>query len=182
MLDYARGFGLPAAVFRMSCIYGPHQCGTEDQGWVAHFALRALAGDTVSIYGDGNQVRDLLYVDDLVDAMLLVQRNITQLSGHAFNIGGGVDNTASVMNVIDIIRELHGSCEVAFDAWRPSDQRYYVSDTRKFQDATGWRARVNVPEGIARMYEWLRTAQRQRALPRAERPTRELETITTENP
>jgi CDP-paratose 2-epimerase len=129
VLDYARGFGLRAAVFRMSCIYGPHQCGTEDQGWVAHFALRALAGDTVSIYGDGNQVRDLLYVDDLVDAMLLAQRHIGQVAGQAFNIGGGVANTASVLDVIEIIRTLHGGCEVEFSDWRPSDQRYYVSDT-----------------------------------------------------
>ena len=89
MLDYARSYGMPNVVFRMSCIYGPHQCGTEDQGWVAHFLLQAIAGRQIILYGDGMQVRDVLFVEDLVDAMLLAQENATRLGGRAFNIGGG---------------------------------------------------------------------------------------------
>jgi CDP-paratose 2-epimerase len=157
VLDYARGFGVPAAVFRMSCIYGPHQRGTEDQGWVAHFALQALAEEPVRIYGDGHQVRDLLYVEDLVDAMTLAMERMGELSGRAFNIGGGPANTASLLDVIDLIRRLHGHCELEFYDWRPSDQRYYVSDTTRFQNATGWRPHVDVATGVTRMFEWLQT-------------------------
>jgi CDP-paratose 2-epimerase len=170
VLDYARVFGVPAAVFRMSCIYGPHQCGTEDQGWVAHFALQALAGEMIHIYGDGYQVRDLLYVEDLVDAMLLAMERMHEISGQAFNIGGGPSNTASVLDVIDVIRELNGRCEVDFHAWRPSDQRYYVSDTRRFQAATGWRPRMNVTHGIGAMFEWLQAATKAPASARAPAP------------
>jgi CDP-paratose 2-epimerase len=159
VLDYARGFGLPATVFRMSCIYGPHQCGTEDQGWVAHFALRALAEETVFIYGDGQQVRDLLYVEDLIDAMQLAHKHIDRTTGHAFNIGGGTRNVASLLEVVEIIRSLHGRCKLTFADWRPSDQRYYVSDTRKFQQLVGWQPKVDVHTGIARMYEWLRASR-----------------------
>ncbi|MGN6848032.1 MAG: SDR family NAD(P)-dependent oxidoreductase, partial [Sphingomicrobium sp.] len=93
MLDYARSFGVPTAVFRMSCIYGLHQMGTEDQGWVAHFLIRAIEGKPLVLYGDGLQVRDVLFVEDLVDAFLLAQSNIHTLSGQAFNIGGGLGNT-----------------------------------------------------------------------------------------
>jgi CDP-paratose 2-epimerase len=182
VLDYARGFGLPATVFRMSCIYGPHQCGTEDQGWVAHFALRALADEPIIVYGDGGQVRDLLYVADLVNAMLLAQARIGEISGEAFNIGGGVANAASLLEVLEIIERLRGRCQVEFDAWRPSDQRYYVSDTRKFQAATGWQPEVSVAHGIERMYAWLATSKPRPLAPRgrAERSAPELETVTSE--
>src|SRR5207237_930761 len=95
VLDYARTFGLRTVVFRMSCIYGPHQFGNEDQGWVAHFLIRIILGQPITLYGDGLQVRDILYVDDLVDAMQLAQRNIGDVAGQAFNIGGGPDNTVS---------------------------------------------------------------------------------------
>src|SRR5699024_6115402 len=105
-LDYAHSFGLPTVVFRMSCIYGPHQFGTEDQGWVAHFLIRARDGEAITIYGDGKQVRDILFVDDLVEAFLLAERNITDLAGRAFNIGGGPDNAISLLELIERIREL----------------------------------------------------------------------------
>jgi CDP-paratose 2-epimerase len=157
VIDYARTFGLPAVVFRMSCIYGPHQCGTEDQGWVAHFLIRALQGQPISIYGDGMQVRDILYVDDLVDAFLLAQANMPKVSGQAFNIGGGVPNTISLLQLMDLIEDLHRQRPpVRHGAWRPGDQRYYVSDTRKMTAATGWRPQVNVEEGVRRLFEWLR--------------------------
>ena len=157
VLDYARGFGLPTAVFRMSCIYGPHQCGTEDQGWVAHFALRALAKKPISIYGDGQQVRDLLFVEDLVDALLLAHEHQETTRGQAYNIGGGVPNTASLLDVIAVIERSAGRCEIEPCEWRPSDQRYYVSDTGKFRAATGWQPKVDVQTGVARMLDWMRS-------------------------
>jgi CDP-paratose 2-epimerase len=108
VLDYARTFGLPAVVFRMSCIYGLHQMGTEDQGWVAHFLIRAIEGKPIILYGDGLQVRDVLFVEDLVDAFLLAQQNVHTLSGQAFNIGGGLGNTISLVELLDMIGALHG--------------------------------------------------------------------------
>jgi CDP-paratose 2-epimerase len=161
VLDYARTFDLPALVFRMSCIYGPHQLGTEDQGWVAHFLIRALAGEPITIYGDGLQVRDVLYVDDLVDALLLAQEHMPELQGQVFNIGGGSDNSLSLIELIELIGELDVECKVGFGDWRTGDQRYYVSDTRKFGAATGWSARVGVRAGVARLHRWL-TEQRSR--------------------
>jgi CDP-paratose 2-epimerase len=156
VLDYARTFGLPAVVFRMSCIYGPHQFGNEDQGWVAHFVIRALDGAPITIYGDGLQVRDVLYVDDLVDALLAAQTNMERLSGNAFNIGGGPARTTSLVELVDLLERLGPrGFTVQFDGWREADQRYYVSDTRKFCEATGWTARVGVREGVRALHEWL---------------------------
>jgi CDP-paratose 2-epimerase len=156
VLDYARTFGLPAAVFRMSCIYGPHQFGTEDQGWVAHFAIRAMQRRPLTIYGDGLQVRDVLFVEDLVDAMIAAHTNIDLLGGQAFNIGGGGDNTVSLLELIDVIGSVLGSRPgYAVQPWRTADQRYYVSDTRKFQALTGWSPRFSVGAGVARLMSWL---------------------------
>jgi CDP-paratose 2-epimerase len=156
VLDYARTFGLPAVVFRMSCIYGLHQMGTEDQGWVAHFLIRALTGKPLIIYGDGKQVRDLLFVDDLVDAFLLAHANIHSLSGEAFNMGGGLGNTISLLELLDTIESLHGARpKIRMETWRCADQRYYVSDTRKFKAATGWSPKVKARQGIERLYRWL---------------------------
>lgn len=156
VLDYARTFGLPAVVFRMSCIYGLHQMGNEDQGWVAHFLIRAIEGEPITVYGDGMQVRDILFADDLVDAFLLAQSNIQTLSGQAFNIGGGLGNTISLVELLDLVGRLQGKRPVyRTEAWRPGDQRYYVSDTRRFKAATGWAPKVNAREGIERLFEWL---------------------------
>lgn len=161
VLDYARSFGLPAVVFRMSCIYGSHQFGNEDQGWVAHFLLRALAQQPISIYGDGMQVRDVLFVEDLVDAFLLAQAQMPTLSGEAFNIGGGVANTTSLLELIDLIEQLHGTKPVLqFKSWRPGDQRYYVSNITKFASATGWMPKISVRYGIKKLYQWLRNSQK----------------------
>src|SRR5918993_521932 len=104
VLDYARTYGLPAIVFRMSCIYGPHQFGTEDQGWVAHFLIRAMNREPITIYGDGKQVRDILFVEDLVDAFVLAAKNIGVCSGRAFNIGGGAANTVSLLELLAMLR------------------------------------------------------------------------------
>lgn len=156
VLDYARSYGMPNIVFRMSCIYGPHQCGTEDQGWVAHFLLQTIAGQQITLYGDGMQVRDVLFVEDLVDAMVLAQDNATRLGGRAFNIGGGPRNVMSLLELLEIVGELEGQAPaVRFDDWRVGDQRYYVSDTRAFQSATGWQPRTSVREGVAALHRWL---------------------------
>jgi CDP-paratose 2-epimerase len=154
VLEYARSYRLPATLFRMSCIYGPHQFGTEDQGWVAHFVRSALEQRRISVYGDGMQVRDLLYVEDLVNALLLARERIADCAGEAFNIGGGAARSASLLEVLEQIRRVHGSCEVSFAAWRPSDQRYYVSNTRKYQRTTGWAPQVSVERGIEQLYDW----------------------------
>lgn len=169
VIDYARTYDLPATVFRMSCIYGQHQHGTEDQGWVAHFLIRLLGGKPITLYGDGLQVRDLLFVEDLVDALLLAERDIETLSGRAFNIGGGAENSASLLEVVRLIGELHGTTPaINFDDWRPGDQRYYVSDSAAFSHATGWTPTTDITTGVARLYEWLRASRERPASARAQ--------------
>jgi CDP-paratose 2-epimerase len=154
--DYARTFGLPTVVLRMSCIYGPHQFGTEDQGWVAHFVLRALEDGVITVFGDGRQVRDILYVDDLVDALLLASRHAGTVAGQAFNIGGGSRNAVSLLELVDRIERIQGRPQaVHFDDWRTGDQRWYVSDVRRFERATGWSPKVSAADGIERLYRWL---------------------------
>lgn len=156
VIDYARTFGLQTAVLRMSCIYGPRQYGNEDQGWVAHFLIRAMRREPITIYGDGMQVRDVLFVGDLCDAMLAARRDLPRVSGKAFNIGGGPANTLSLLELVDIIGELEGRRPaLSFEGWRPGDQRYYVSDTRAFQALTGWAPRVSVREGVRELHRWL---------------------------
>jgi CDP-paratose 2-epimerase len=156
VIDYARSFGLPATVFRMSCIYGPRQFGTEDQGWVAHFLIRAAARQPITIYGDGKQVRDILFVGDLVDAMLRAESEIDQVAGHAFNIGGGPGNVISLVELLEQIEALVGHRPaLAHEDWRTGDQRYYVSDTSKFERFTGWRPQVSVRDGLAALAGWL---------------------------
>jgi CDP-paratose 2-epimerase len=156
VLDYARSYGMKNVVFRMSCIYGPHQFGTEDQGWVAHFLLRALEGLPITLYGDGGQVRDVLFVEDLVRALLLAEENAGPLAGRAFNMGGGPGNTVSLLELLSLIEGLSGRRpQVFFEDWRTGDQRYYVSDTRRFTEATGWSPLVSVGEGVGKLYNWL---------------------------
>jgi CDP-paratose 2-epimerase len=156
VLDHAKTFGLPAMVFRMSCIYGPHQFGTEDQGWVAHFLLRAQAQQELAIYGDGRQVRDILYVDDLVEAFLLARARMRRLAGNAYNIGGGAGNSVSLLELIHLIEAQRGQqLAVKFHDWRPGDQRYYVTNFDKFHRHTGWQPRVHCSEGIGRLRAWL---------------------------
>ncbi|EWY38103.1 NAD-dependent dehydratase [Skermanella stibiiresistens SB22] len=156
VLDYSRTYDLPTAVFRMSCIYGPHQFGTEDQGWVAHFLIRALQGEPITLYGDGRQVRDILFVDDLVDAFMAAQEHMPAIRGKAFNIGGGPANATSLIELLERIGATTGRMpDISFGPWRPGDQLYYVSDTAGFGTATGWRPSVGVAEGIDRLADWL---------------------------
>jgi CDP-paratose 2-epimerase len=156
VLDWARSFHVPSVVFRMSCIYGPHQQGNEDQGWVAHFVLSALEGEPITLFGDGKQVRDVLYAGDLVRALLLAEDRAGEFAGRAFNIGGGPGNAVSLLDVIEILATVHGEpIEIRRRPWRPGDQRYYVSDTRAFTEATGWQPQVEVAEGVERLHAWL---------------------------
>jgi CDP-paratose 2-epimerase len=156
VLDFARSYGLPSVVFRMSCIYGPHQHGTEDQGWVAHFLIRALRGEPIAIFGDGRQVRDLLFVEDLVDAVLQAEKRLPDIAGQAFNIGGGPGNTISLNELIQHIAELDGAPpRVDYCDWRLGDQRWYVSDHRKFTNVCGWRPRTDIGAGVRRLRDWL---------------------------
>jgi CDP-paratose 2-epimerase len=158
--DYARTYDMQTVVFRMSCIYGPHQFGNEDQGWVAHFLIRALNREPITIYGDGKQVRDILYVEDLVDAFLLAAKNIDVCSGGAFNIGGGAASTISLRELLATLRRFDGrEARVDWSDWRTGDQKYYVSDARAFQKLTGWAPKVGVEEGIRALREWLIAAR-----------------------
>lgn len=149
--DYYRIYGLPTLVFRMSCIYGPHQFGNEDQGWVAHFCIAGIQGGNITIYGDGKQVRDLLYVDELVELMLRAHGNIDRAAGQVFNVGGGPNNTISVWAEFqDLLRPLVNTLpSMTFDAFRPGDQKIYVSDIRKVQSQLGWVPRVKIADGLA---------------------------------
>ena len=155
-LDYARSFGVPTAVFRMSCIYGQRQMGTEDQGWVAHFLIRALEGRPITIYGDGRQVRDILDVADAVNAYVAALDNIDRVTGRAFNLGGGPANAISLLELIGEMRGVIGrDIELSFEDWRQGDQRWFVADTGAARSAfdlpkpRGWR------DGVARLAEWL---------------------------
>lgn len=157
ILDYSRSYGLQTVVFRMSCIYGYHQCGTEDQGWVAHFLISALKDNPITIYGDGKQVRDILFVEDLADAFMLASQNIDSLSGEVFNIGGGPENAVSLREILEVIGDkIDGKVPLSYDEWRKGDQLYYVSDTAKFKEATGWQPKVSVDQGIELLTGWLR--------------------------
>ena len=154
--DYARIYGLPTVVFRMSCIYGTRQFGTEDQGWVAHFARSLLAGAPITIYGNGYQVRDILWVDDLVRAMRGAMRRIDRTAGQAFNIGGGPENAVSVRQVLDRLAEVTGrEVEVNLAAGRPGDQKVYISNTGKALRLLDWRPTTPWEEGLERLVGWL---------------------------
>lgn len=165
VLDYARSFGLKSAVLRMSCIYGQRQMGTEDQGWVAHFLIRALEGEAITLYGDGYQVRDILDVSDAVDAYVGAWRAIDRVAGRAFNLGGGADNAVSLRQLLGHIGALLGrELTIGFEDWRAGDQRYFVADARAAQAALGLGARVPWRRGVERLAHWL-ASERNLALP-----------------
>ncbi|MEA3002857.1 MAG: CDP-paratose 2-epimerase [Sphingomonadales bacterium] len=157
VLDHARSFGIPTAVFRMSCIYGRRQMGTEDQGWVAHFLIRALAGAPITIYGDGWQVRDVLDVADAVDAYVRAWRRIDRIAGRAFNLGGGPANAVSLRSLIAHVETLVGRpVDIAIDDWRAGDQRWFVADAGAARAALGLAAPRPWREGVAALAAWLR--------------------------
>jgi len=157
--DYARIYGVPAVVFRMSCIYGTRQFGTEDQGWVAHFGLAMLRGEPLTIYGDGCQVRDILWIEDLVRAMRLAMEKIDAVSGEVFNLGGGHRNAVSVRGVIERLRDITGAqVPITRADWRPGDQKIYVSDTARAERVLGWRAETSWQAGLEKLAGWLHEA------------------------
>ena len=156
VLDYARSYGIPACVLRMSCIYGPRQRGTEDQGWLAHFLYSILAGRPISIYGDGRQVRDVLYVDDAVDTYLAAWDRIAAVSGQAFNLGGGPGNAVTLLQVLAELGEITGRTpDLRFSEWRPGDQRYFVADTSRATAALGLAAPRSWQDGLRCLADWV---------------------------
>lgn len=155
--DYHRIYGLPTVVLRQSCIYGTRQFGVEDQGWVAWFVIAAVTGRPITIYGDGKQVRDVLFVEDLMNAYDLALANLAVSAGQVYNVGGGPANTMSIwLDFEPILEKLLGRpVPTSRGDWRPGDQRIYVSDIRKAQQELGWAPRVGVAEGVERLYRWV---------------------------
>ena len=155
--DYARVFGLRTVVVRQSCIYGKRQFGVEDQGWIAWFMIAVLQKKPIVIYGNGKQVRDALYVEDLLDAYDAIVANIDTAAGQIYNIGGGPANTLSIWSDTGrILRELYGhDIPVSYDDWRPGDQPIYVSDIRKAQRELGWTPKTSVRQGLEQLWNWL---------------------------
>src|SRR5579883_2984623 len=154
--DYARVFGLRTVVLRMSCIYGPRQFGTEDQGWIAHFLIQAMRGRAITIYGDGYQVRDTLYVDDAVKAWIKALDQIDRVAGRVFNLGGGATNTVSLRELLGLMSTLRGGRPVVrFADWRPGDQPWYVSDIRAISAALDWAPATAVMNGLRSLERWL---------------------------
>lgn len=155
VLDYARIYGLPTVCFRQSCIYGINQFGVEDQGWVAWFTIAALLGKRISVYGDGKQVRDVLFIDDLIAAYLGAIEHPGETAGEVFNIGGGPANKLSILDLLAHLESVMGTkLDVSFEDWRPGDQKVFVADVRKAFAVFGWAPRISVPEGVARLSSW----------------------------
>lgn len=156
--DYARIYGLKTVVFRQSCIYGPHQFGIEDQGWLAWFMIALHLGKHITIYGSGKQVRDVLFIQDLIQAFDLAIKNIEKVEGKIYNIGGGKANAISVwLEFKPILEELmKKNIHVDFADWRPGDQRIFISDIRRAKRDFGWEPNVSVREGLERLYDWVR--------------------------
>ena len=156
--DYSRIYGIETVVFRMSCIYGPGQMGCEDQGWVAYFLIRAEHSRDVTIFGDGKQIRDVLFIGDLVDAFVKAYQYRSITSGQAYNIGGGPSRTLSLLEFISIINNsLKLPLPYNFADWRPGDQKVYVSDIRKALQDFNWAPKINPEEGIRELANWIRT-------------------------
>lgn len=155
--DYARIYDLPTVVFRQSCIYGPRQFGVEDQGWVAWFLIAAVTGRPITIYGDGKQVRDVLWVDDLLDLYERALERIDVAAGQVYNVGGGPENTLAVWQELGpmLHRLLGREIEVARDDWRPGDQRIFVADICKAERELDWRPMTGKEEGVRQLYDWV---------------------------
>ncbi len=154
--DYARVFGLQTVVLRMSCIYGPRQFGTEDQGWVAHFLKTAIENGSLTIFGDGYQVRDALHISDAASAWLSALDHMLAARGRVFNLGGGPSNSVSLLELIEGIAPLTGrAVRYGFADWRPGDQPWYVTNTRALAVALGWQPKVTLRDGLLSLHAWL---------------------------
>jgi len=154
-LDYARIYGTKTVVFRQSCIYGPHQIGVEDQGWVAHFTKQFLTGEPITIYGDGHQIRDLLYVEDLIYAYDLAIKKIDKVKGQALNIGGGEKNAYSLLQVITLLeKKFKRKIKINFKEARIGDQKYFVSKNERVKKLLGWQPRTDFKKGVEILINW----------------------------
>jgi len=154
MKDYSKVYGLSTVIFRMSCIYGPRQFGNEDQGWIAHFIISSILGIPLVIYGNGKQVRDALFIDDLVKAFELTINNINKIKGNAYNIGGGSENTISLLELLNMLKKLELKPKYHFDDWRAGDQKVYISNISALEKL-GWRPKISVTEGVQRLINWV---------------------------
>ncbi|MCK4665395.1 GDP-mannose 4,6-dehydratase [Candidatus Dependentiae bacterium] len=155
-IDYARIYGLKTVIFRQSCIYGQRQFGNEDQGWVAHFIISAIKDKPLTIYGNGKQIRDILHIDDLINLYDLWIKNIEKVSGQAFNIGGGSNNTISLLELISILEtQLNKKIKYNFADWRPGDQKVYVSNIARIGDVLNWKPEINIKNGIEKLINWI---------------------------
>jgi len=154
--DYGKIYGLKTGVFRMSCIYGPYQFGIEDQGWVTHFVISALYGKPITIYGNGKQVRDLLFVSDLVELFKLYLENCTTVGSDVFNIGGGPKNAISILQLLKKLRELcNHEIIIKSNNWRSGDQKIYVSDIQKAQKRLNWTPSTSIEKGLKETIRWV---------------------------
>ena len=152
--DYAHTYGLKTGIFRMSCIYGERQLGCEDQGWVAWFTIATMTGKPITIYGNGKQVRDILYITDLIKAYdAFIKSN---LKCEVFNIGGGAKNTISLIELLDLLRNmLKKDPKVSYDEWRPGDQKVYISNITKAKEKLAWSPEIKIEDGIKKLINWL---------------------------
>jgi CDP-paratose 2-epimerase len=154
--DYARLYGLKTVVFRQSCMYGYRQFGIEDQGWVAWFLIAAVLEKPITIYGNGKQVRDVLFIDDLIRAYEMAWDNINSVAGKIYNIGGGPDNAISLHDLIGYLkREVNPSLSVGYSGWRPGDQPIYISDVARSAQDFGWQPKVNWNLGVKKLLGWV---------------------------
>jgi CDP-paratose 2-epimerase len=155
--DYFRIYDLSTVVFRQSCIYGPRQFGVEDQGWLAWMTIAAVTGRPITIYGDGKQVRDVLHVDDLLDAYDAAIAKIDKVKGEVFNLGGGPQNTLAIWTEFGPMLEklLGRPVPVSRGDWRPGDQKVFVADIRKAKKVLGWQPKIGAQEGVKRLFEWV---------------------------
>jgi CDP-paratose 2-epimerase len=154
--DYHRIYGMNTVVFRQSCIYGPRQFGIEDQGWVAWFIIAAQAGRAITVYGDGKQVRDILFIDDLLDAFDAAAAKIGTAAGRVYNIGGGPRNVMSLLELLDYLgRRVGNKIQFTWSDWRPGDQRVYISNIERAEAELGWRPKTDVTRGLDQLYDWV---------------------------
>jgi CDP-paratose 2-epimerase len=155
--DYYRIYDIPTVVLRQSCIYGPRQFGVEDQGWLAWMLIAAVTGKPLTIFGDGKQVRDVLHVDDLLNAYDLAIAKIDIAKGQVYNMGGGVGNVLAIWSEFGpmIERLLGRKMEVARGDWRPGDQKVFYADYRKAERELGWKPQINLEDGIERLFQWV---------------------------
>jgi CDP-paratose 2-epimerase len=156
--DYSRIYGLDTVVFRQSCIYGTYQSGHEDQGWLSWFCQKVLKDETINIYGNGKQVRDVLYIDDLMDLFDIAYEKRHISRGKIYNIGGGPSNTLSLLELISILEGISGKkIKYEFHKWRSGDQKVYISDIFEAKRELGWEPVVAPLAGVMKLYEWTKS-------------------------